>query len=130
MLSAAIAVIGGFALILHMPLSGGFRALFTVLWIVHNTREMQLWSQAAARVVRIQFTQTGDVRVTGRDGLVSPVELLSGTLVTRRMAWIRIGFADGRKYGELLCGNAVIDKQWHRFQLIWQQTRQIIGRAE
>jgi len=129
-LSAAIAAIAGFALILHLPLSGGFRALFAVWWIVRSAREIQLWSRAGTRVARIRFRQTGDVRVTDRDGLASPVELLSGTLVTRRMAWIRIRFSDGRKYGELLCGNAVIDRQWHRFQLIWQQTQQIIGRAE
>jgi hypothetical protein len=129
-LSAAVAAIAGFALILHLPLNGGFRALFAVLWIAHSAREIQIWSLAAVRVARIRFNQMGDVWVTDRNGGVSPVELLSGTLVTRRLAWIRVRFADGRKYGELLCGNAVKDKQWHRFQLIWQQTRQIIGRTE
>jgi len=130
MLSAALAAIGGFALILHLPLGAALRALFAVLWIVHSVRELRLWSDGAARVARIRFNQKGDVRVTDNAGLAVPVELLGGTLVTRRMAWIRIRFADGRRYGELLRGNAVEDPQWHRFQLIWQQSRQIIGRAE
>ncbi len=129
-MSAAIAAIAGFALILHLPLNGGFRALIAVLWIAQSVREIQLWTLAAARVTRIQFNQMGDVWVIDRDGLVSSVELLGGSLVTRRLAWIRVRFADGHDYGELLRGNAVKDKQWHRFQLIWQQTRQIIGRAE
>ncbi len=125
-----MATVGGFALVLHLPLHGGLRALIVGLWVVQSAREIQRWTDGAARVARIQVSQSGDVRVTGRDGRVAPGELLRGTLVTRRMAWIRIRFADGRKYGELLRGNAVIDKQWHRFQLIWQQTRQIIGRSE
>ena len=82
-----MATVGGFALVLHLPLHGGLRALIAALWVVQSAREI------------------------------------------RRMAWIRIRLADGRKYGELLRGNAVIDKQWHRLQLIWQQTRQNIGRS-
>ena len=124
-----MAAVGGFALVLHLPLHGGLRALIAALWVVQSACEIQRWTDGAARVARIQVCQSGDVRVTGRDGRAAPVELLRGTLVTRRMAWIRIRFADGRKYGELLRGNAVIDKQWHRFQLIWQQARQNIGRS-
>ena len=130
MLSGAIAAIAGFALIIHMPLSAIFRLVLLTSWLAYSCFELWSLARTSARVTRIGISQLGEVWVVDSAGQRLPVALLRGSMVVARFAWIRIRFGDGRKYTELVGGNAVKDRQWHRFQLIWKQTRQIIGRAE
>ena len=129
-LSGAIAAIAGFALIIHMPLSAISRLVLLAIWLAHGGFELWGLARTSARVSRIGINQLGEVWVVDSAGQRLPVALLRGSMVLGRFAWIRIRFEDGRKYTELVSGNAVKDRQWHRFQLIWKQTRQIIGRAE
>ncbi len=130
MLSGAIAALAGFALIIHMPLNAVMRMVLAVSWIMYCGLELHTRSNAASRVARIGINTRGEIWITGRAGQAVPVELLAGTVVIERLAWLRIRFEDGRKYGELLSGNNLRDIQWHRFQLIWQHRRQTFGRAE
>ena len=130
MLSGAIATIAGFALIIHMPLGAISRLVLLTFWLAHSCFELWDLARTSARVTRIGISQLGEAWVVDSVGQQIPVALLRGSMVVARFAWIRIRFEDGRKYTELVGGNTVKDRQWHRFQLIWKQTRQTIGRAE
>jgi hypothetical protein len=130
LLSGAAATIAGFALIIHMPVNIVLRALLAVCWLGHGGFELFARAEAASRVTAIQVDSSGEFRVAGHRGHTEPVRLLAGSIVLGRLAWLRIRFEDGCKYAELLSGNAVKDPQWHRFQLIWRQTRQIVGRVD
>ena len=129
-LSGTIAAIAGFALIIHMPLGAISRWILATGWLAHSSVELWRRSRASARVHSIGISQLGGVWVEDRYGDRAPAVLLRGTIVIARLAWIRIRFEDGREYAELVSANVVKDRQWHRFQLIWKQARQIIGRAE
>ena len=129
-LSGVIATLVGVVLILQMPVNPIFRLAMTMLWLAYNKYELCDVTRRSANVARIEINQHGKLWVTDPAGQRRPAELLRGSVVLARYAWIRIRFEDGRKYGELMSGNAVENKQWHRFQLIWKQARQIIGRAE
>ena len=129
MLSGALAVIAGIALVIHMPLGILPRLAFVMALLVGGGAELWALSRGSARVARIGLNQLGDVWVIDAVGQKRPVRLLRGSMVLSRHAWLRIRFENGRKYAELVSGNAVQDEQWHRFQLIWKQARQIIGRA-
>jgi len=130
MLSGAIAAIAGFALIIRMPLNAISRVVLVTFWLANCSFELWVLARTSTRVARIGISQLGEIWVSDPAGQRVPVELLSGSVVVARFAWIRIRFNDGRKYAELVSGNAVKDRQWHRFQLIWKQSRQIIGHAE
>ena len=130
MLSGAAAAIAGFSLIIHMPVNGLWRASFAVCWLVHSGFEMFIRARAASRIAGIQIDSSGEFLVADHRGCTEPVRLLAGSIVLGRIAWLRFRFEDGHKYAELLCGNVVKDPQWHRFQLIWRQTRQIVGRVD
>jgi hypothetical protein len=130
LLSGAIATIAGFALIIHMPLNAITRVALVVTWLANSSVELWILARTSRRIARIGISQLGDVWVRDPAGQRVPVVLLAGSVVLARFAWIRVRFEDGRKYAELVSGNAVKDRQWHRFQLIWKQSRQIIGHTE
>jgi len=129
-LSGAIATLVGVVLILQMPVNLIIRLALTMGWLAYNQYELCEVARRSASVARIEINQHGKLWVTDPAGQRRTAELLRGSVVLARYAWIRIRFEDGRKCAELLSGNAVENKQWHRFQLIWKQARQIIGRAE
>lgn len=130
LLSGAIAAIAGLSLILHMPLSAFFRVFLGVCWLIRCGVETVVLTQCWSNVRRIGINSAGEVWLTDAAGQRVSATLLRGSIVIRRFAWLRMRLENGRNYAELVGGNAVEDFQWHRFQLIWQQTRQIIGRAE
>jgi hypothetical protein len=113
-----------------MPLSAFLRVPLALLWLAWCSIEIHILTRAWARVSRIGINQLGEVWVSDNAGQRIPASLQSGSIVIRRFAWLRFRFGDGRKYAELVSGNAVEDNQWHRFQLIWKQSRQIVGGAE
>ena len=130
LLSGAIAAIAGFALIVHMPLYAMTRLALVVIWLANCSFELWNLASTSRRIARIGISQLGDVWVRDPAGQRVPVVLLAGSVVLARFAWIRVRFEDGRKYAELVRGDALKDRQWHRFQLIWKQSRQIIGHTE
>ena len=129
-LSAAIAAIAGLSLIMHMPLSALSRVFSSAVWLVWCGVEIRVLTWPWPNVSRIGINAAGEVWVIDTAGQRLSATLLRGSIVIRQFAWLRMCLEDGRKYAELVSGNAVEDYQWHRFQLIWKQSRQIVGRAE
>ena len=113
-----------------MPLGVFSRLALLVAWLAICSAELWSLSSGFARVAGIGLNQLGEVWVIDSAGKKLPVTLLRGSMVLASHAWLRFRFANGCKCAELVSGNAVKDRQWHRFQLIWKQARQIVGRAE
>lgn len=124
---AAIAAIAGLLLIVHLPMSVISRTALALSWLLWCCIEIFLLRRAWAQVSRIGINQLGEVWVIDIDGARWPASLQRGSVVISRFAWLKIRLEDGRKYAELVSGNAVEDCQWHRFQLIWKQSGQIVG---
>jgi hypothetical protein len=72
----------------------------------------------------------GNIAGIGPDGRVEPLTLLSGSIVLKRLAWLRVQFTDGSEYGELLRGDPATDLEWHRLQLLWRHRRTAFGHQE
>ena len=127
LLSATTATVVGFMLIIHIALAVVPRAILLAAWLVSCWLEFCAMADGSRRVTLIRVSNLGEVWVAAGNGDLEPVKLLPGSVVLERFAWLRIRFEDGGNYAELLAGNAVKDRQWHRFQLIWQQSRQYFG---
>ena len=123
-LSGALAAAAGFVVITHLPLPSIARVAMVALWLAWGVRELLLLADAARQVHRIKLNNLGEVWVIDRRGRASEVRLAPGSVVLRRVAWIRLRLPDGSKYGELLTQRAVQHRQWHRLQLVWCQCRQ------
>lgn len=111
-----------------MPLALPVRVLFGALWLASGALELRAIVLGMARLDRIRIS---DGRVCGLfGGGVEPLDLLPGSVVLTRVAWLRIRFADGLCYGELLIGNPRRCRDWHCLQLAWRQRSSVFGRPE
>ena len=123
LLSAAVALLAGTAIIMHLPLSLTLRGVLCSVWILDCSNELKRLRRGSARIGRLQLDANGDIFATGPGGRSEYLELLSGSVVLSRVAWLRLRFPDGSVAGELLAGDPLRDPRWYRLQLIWQQSR-------
>lgn len=127
--SGALSLLTGSVLILHLPLSPVFRFFGVGLWVWQVAREFCRQTDGANRVRRLLISSDGEIVASGRGGVPERLRLLPGSVVLERLAWLRLGFADGSHYGELLAGDPRSDAQWHGLQLVWRQRRGAFGRT-
>ena len=125
-----LAAITGTLIVLNMPLALLWRILLASAWIGENVRECRRLARGAARLKALQLDADGNIAGIGPDGCVESLILLSGSIVLKRLAWLRVRFADGSEYAELLRGDPAEDLEWHRLQLIWRHRRTAFGHQE
>jgi len=123
LLGGAVALLAGSVIILYLPVPLLWRCAICVLWFADSGRELVALARGAARVRSLQLDANGDIFATGPHGRSEYLVLLSGSVVWSRLAWLRLRFADGSMYAELLAGDPLRDRHWQRLQLIWQQSR-------
>lgn len=126
---ACAATLAGGLLIAIMPLALPVRVLFGALWLASGTLELRAMVLGMARLDGIRISADGQACGLSGGG-VEPLELLPGSVVLARVAWLRIRFADGLRYGELLMGNPRRCRDWRCLQLAWRQQPFVFGRPE
>ncbi len=125
-----LAAITGTLIVLKMPLALLWRILLASAWIGENVRECRRLARGAARLKALRLDADGNIAGIGPDGCVESLTLLSGSIVLKRLAWLRVRFADGSEYGELLWGDPAEDLEWQGLQLIWRHRRTAFGDQE
>ncbi len=101
-----------------------------MVFIGENLRELRRLVRGAARLQKLRLDAEGDVAGLGPDGRFEPLVLLSGSIVLKRLAWLRVRFADGSEHGELFKGDPASDPEWQRLQLLWRHRRGAFGRQD
>ena len=129
LVSACFFLVAGVVLILHFPLAPVWRGLIIVAWVADVCVEMARIIAGAARVRLLRLDETGHIMAEGPEGSMLDLTLMTGSLVLRRFAWLRLRFPDNSYYAELICGDPARDQQWQRLQLIWQQSADAFGRS-
>ena len=122
-----LAAITGTLIIFFMPLAWFFRILLAAIFIGENVRELRRLARGDARLQQLWLDAEGNIAGLCADGHFEPLTLLSGSIVLKRLAWLRLRFADGSEHGELLQGDPARDPEWQRLQLIWRHRRTPIG---
>ncbi len=123
------AMLTGGLLIALLPVVLPVRLVLAASWFTAGLLEVRAMALGMARVERIRITFDG--RVSGlAEGAVEPLQVLPGSVVLARLAWLRIRFADGLSYGELLAGDPRTSPAWRRLQLVWRQRSSVFGRPE
>ena len=123
-------MLAGLAIILTLPLAPLLRVLLACTWLAENTRECRRQIRGAARIGRITLNAHGNIAGTAPDGRPLSLMLLSGSVVLSRLAFLRVQFADGSDYVELLRGDPAADIEWQRLQLIWRHCHAAFGRQD
>lgn len=112
--------IAGVPVIAMLGIDTSGKALLAVAWLA--VFAWQWWGLRCAYarngILRVDAEGRARCRLGGGDW--EPLEILPGSIVTRRWAWLRLGRADAPGYAELLRGEARQSEDWRRFQVIWR----------
>lgn len=122
-------MLAGGLLIVLLPVALPVRVVFAATWFGAGLMEVRAMALGMARLERVRITLDGRVSALA-EGAVEPLRLLPGSVVLARVAWLRIRFADGLSYGELLTGDPRTSPAWRRLQLVWRQRSSVFGRPE
>ena len=115
----ATAGLGG-GMILATPLPLLWRLLAAALWLGSSVHELVVLRRGQRGVERLRVLQGGSARLCAPDGCWFPATLAPGSVVLRRVAWLRFVADDGRKFAELLHRKSVQNESWRRLQVIWR----------
>jgi hypothetical protein len=126
--SGCLLLVAGVGLVVSLPLPPAWRGMLLLLWLADTVAGLRGIHAGMLRLGSLTVNQFGEMSVTGPDGTLETVTLESGSVVLRRIAWLRLRFPDNSRYAEFFCGNPVNEPAWHRFQLIWQHAAEAFGR--
>jgi len=115
----AAAVIG-LAMILALSIPPVWRAFAALVWLVTNGRELVLIAKGYKRCRCIRIGHGGDVELLGHDGSWMLATLVSGSVVLRKYAWLRLETREGLRFAELVRAKNTQNKEWRRLQVIWR----------
>ncbi len=120
MLGGCGALLVGWLLLIRLPIPLLIRLPLCAVWLVTGVRELSRQSRGYERIKSIRL-EAGAAMVTDRRGRQAPVQILPGSVVLPRLAWLRLKCPDGLIYGELLRGDAAVCRQWRHLQILWRQ---------
>ena len=120
MLAGCAALLVGLLLLIRLPLSVPIRLPLCALWIIGSIRELSRQSRGFDRIKAIRL-EVGGATVIDRLGIQAPVQIMSGSVVLPRLAWLRLRWPDGLICGELLRGDPAVCRQWRHLQILWRQ---------
>jgi len=120
MLASCAALLIGIALLIRLPSPAWLRLGLVMLWLLGNAWEISRLSRGGERVKEIRLGP-GSATVVNRQGREDPVQIMSGSIVMSRLAWLRIRLPDGLICGELVRGDSGSSQQWRHLQILWRQ---------
>jgi len=120
MLSACAAILIGMVLLSRLPLPVTIRLSLIAFWLSTGVRQFARQSRGMQRTRAIRL-EPGEAKVIDPQGSQLPVQIMSGSVVLPRLAWLRLKCPDGLIFGELLRGDAAHDEQWRHLQVLWRQ---------
>jgi len=110
----------GFVLILMLPVHTLVLLLGSAAWLLVSAYELREIRRGFARCRRLRVTADGGILLLDSSGDWQPGRLLPGSILLRRIGWLRVTDSKGLINVELLRGNCRESHDWRRFQVIWR----------
>lgn len=120
LIAALLAMVTGLVVILWLPLDAILRTISGIVWVAAGCLQGALIASAHKQVRRIRLYADGEVILMAPDGAQRQARLANGSVVLRRIAWLRLQPARGFCHVELLCGCGRESQPWRRLQVIWR----------
>ena len=118
--SGLLLFLAGASAIGMLDIAASGRAILATAWMVVFARQWVSIRCAYCRNGILSVKPGGEFRCRRRDGSWESVEILPGSIVTSRWAWLRLRAAHSPDYAELLRGESRQSEDWRRFQVIWR----------
>ena len=110
----------GIVLILILPLPPALRAAGGLVWAIWAYWEISRLERGFGQCFEIRVHASGDVEIADDNGDWAPASLLPGSLVLRKLGWLRLQTTDGRTMVEPVRGDTSRGQDWRRLQVIWR----------
>lgn len=120
LVAGIVLFLAGSLLVLLLPITFGFKVTLAFIWLIICGYEWSSNRLAYSRGGSLRVDSGGGIERKCRDGCWRPAKLAAGSVVTPRLAWLRISVGRGQRYGELFRGDARENVDWRRFQVIWR----------
>ncbi|NIL93018.1 MAG: hypothetical protein GTO71_00915 [Woeseiaceae bacterium] len=118
--SGMLAAAGGIAAIMTLPIAWQWQVLAGLGWCGMSGRDLWLISRANKACDRLRIDEDGVVHVFDRNNCCSAATIESGSVVLRRVAWLRFRTDTGSRHVELIRRNTRKNNEWRRLQVIWR----------
>jgi hypothetical protein len=118
--SGRLLIAAGLALILVLAIDVMLRAAGCIVWVLVGRWELRQLEQGFDACKGIRIDSSGDAMILNSDENWVPARLLTGSVLLRRLAWIRLQDQSGRIFLELISGDARQSQNWRRLQVIWR----------
>ena len=118
--SGVAATLLGTLCIAALPFEPTIVMVSALLWLLTSLREIVALRRAYAAFSHLRIEAGGAVTLCGTTDGPIPADLLPGSVVLRRVAWLHLKAANGLRFGELIVGNCRKNKDWRRLQVIWR----------
>ena len=111
----------GLGVILSLELPVAARVVGSLLWLALGKVELVRLQRGFDACAAMRVHADGRIEVLDGTDQWRPCELLSGSMVLRNLAWIRLQSSSGSVLAELYCGNVRDSQDWRRLQVIWRR---------
>ncbi len=118
--AAWVAMSLGIVTIVSLPIDGLLRVAGSSIWLTGMGVELIVISSAYKQFGRIRMYSDGRIELRNNDGHWQTATIGNGSIVLRKLAWLRLKPASGGRYHELLRRNSLQSEQWRRLQVIWR----------
>jgi len=118
--SGRLLIAAGLTLILILAIDVLLRALGCLFWVAigwYELRQLQLGFDSCNG---IRIDSTGEIAILNNDQEWVPGALQTGSVLLRRLGWLRLQSTSGQIFLELIRGDARQSQDWRRLQVIWR----------
>ncbi|MCP4300633.1 MAG: hypothetical protein GY783_08615 [Gammaproteobacteria bacterium] len=110
----------GIALIFALPLHRAAASIGCCAWLVWCGWELLRIGRGYALCCRLRVSADGEVLLLDQDANWQAARLLPGSVLLRRIGWIRVETGLGQHSAELIRGSCREGVDWRRLQVIWR----------
>jgi len=125
--AGVIAMLIGAFIITELTLHPLWQFVVGAAWTVDCLFELRRLSAGRAWLREISLNSGGEINALDVSGDNVPLTLRSGSVVLPELAWLSVADADGRVFAGLFARRRINRLDWHRLQLLWQQSRKAFG---
>jgi hypothetical protein len=118
--SGRLLIAAGLVIILTLELAPLLRAIGSLVWVGNGCLELRQLQQGFDACRGIRIDSNGEIAILNIDQEWQPATLQTGSLLLRKLGWLRLRSASGQNILELVRGDARQSQNWRRLQVIWR----------
>jgi len=118
--SGRLLIAAGLTVILILSVDVPLRALGCLFWVTIGWFELRRLQLGFDSCNGIRIHSNGEIAILNNDQEWVPGTLQSGSVLLRRLGWLRLQSSNGRIFLELIRGDARQSQDWRRLQVIWR----------